>query len=164
METNRIEAFSDGVIAIIITIMVIGFRIPNDGSLMALQPLISKFLAYVLSFTVLGIYWNNHHHLLRSVDRASSHIMWPNLFLLFWLSLIPFFIDWIGEFYTDVWPTVMYGVVLMGAGTAYQLLQREIVEHEGKKSELAKQIGKDFKGKIFLGLYIISVGLAFVAS
>lgn len=162
MNTSRIEAFSDGVIAIIITIMVIEFRVPQGGNLSDLQPLIPKFLAYVLSFTVLGIYWNNHHHLLRSVERTSSHIMWPNLFLLFWLSLIPFFTAWIGEFYTEIWPTALYGIVLLGAGGAYQLLQREIVKHVSKKSELAVQIGKDIKGKISLSLYILAVVLAFV--
>lgn len=163
MNTNRIEAFSDGVIAIIITIMVFQLKAPQGGGLIALQPLIPNFLAYILSFVVLGIFWNNHHHLLRSVDRASSHIMWPNLFLLFWLSLIPFFTAWLGEFYTEVWPTALYGIDLLGAGLAYQLLQSEIVKHEGKKSEIVIQIGKDVKGKISLGLYVLAVVMAFVS-
>ncbi len=162
MNPSRLETFSDAVIAIIITIMVLELRAPVGTNLESLYPIIPIFLAYTLSFVTLGIYWNNHHHLLKTVKTLSPNIMWANLHLLFWMSLVPFFTAWLGENYTATWPTAMYGVVHLGAGVAYKLLLLAILAKNGKSSQMAASIGGDFKGNISLGLYVLAVALAFV--
>lgn len=162
MNTSRLEAFSDGVIAIIITIMVLELKVPHESDLAGLRPLIPVFLAYILSFITIGTYWNNHHHLLKVAKIINSKIMWANLHLLFWLSLIPFFTGWLGENYTKAWPTALYGVFLLCAAFAYQILQRTIVIHHGKNSELHSKLGQDIKGKISLACYILAILFAFI--
>ncbi len=156
------EAFSDGVLAIIITIMVLELRVPHEASLSALRPLLPVFLTYVLSFVYLGIYWNNHHHLLKATGRASGAIMWANLHLLFWLSLLPFVTGWAGENHFEVAPTAVYGAVLFMAAIAYYILQTTIVRQEGRDSKLAASLGGDLKGKLSPLLYAAAIGLAFV--
>jgi uncharacterized membrane protein len=157
MTTARMEAFSDGVLAIIITIMVLELKVPEGTDLAALRPVVPVFLSYVLSFMYIGIYWNNHHHLLQTTQRVSGGILWANLHLLFWLSLIPFVTAWMGENHFTSIPTAMYGVVLLMAALAYFILQRSILLTHGKNSLLAKAIGKDFKGKISLVLYALAI-------
>src|SRR5918992_6361673 len=144
MGRNRLEAFSDGVLAIIITIMVLELRVPHDASLSDLQPLWGVFLSYVLSFLYLGIYWNNHHHLLHTVQTVTGSILWANLHLLFWLSLVPFVTGWMGENHFAPVPTALYGVILLLAASAYLLLQREILAREGPGSILAAAVGNDW--------------------
>jgi uncharacterized membrane protein len=151
------EAFSDGVIAVIITIMVLELKVPHSTDLAALREILPVFLTYVLSFIMLGIYWNNHHHLLHATKGITSGIMWANLHLLFWLSLIPFFTGWLGENHDATWPTAMYGVVLLMAAIAYFILQSLIVAHHGKDSKLAEAIGSDLKGKISIASYALAV-------
>ena len=162
MGTNRIEAFSDGVIAIIITIMVLELKVPHGVELAALKPLLPVFLSYVLSFIYVGIYWNNHHHLLHTAQHLSGGIMWANLHLLFWLSLIPFVTGWMGENHFAALPTSLYGVVLLMAAFAYLILQRAIIAREGRGSLLAGAIGSDWKGKLSFLCYFTAIGLAFV--
>jgi uncharacterized membrane protein len=162
--TNRLEAFSDGVIAILITIMVLDLRIPRSAELSALRPLVPVLLSYVLSFTYLGIYWNNHHHLLQATGRVSASILWANLHLLFWLSLVPFVTGWAGENHLEPTPTAAYGVVLFLAGVAYNILSRAIIRHEGRDSTLARAVGRDRKGKLSQLIYMAAVPLAFVSS
>ncbi len=162
MPKSRVEAFSDGVIAIIITIMVLEIRAPHGDDLAALQPLWPVFLSYVLSFVFLGIYWNNHHHLLHATKRINGRIMWANLHLLFWLSLIPFTTRWLGENHGGAWPTALYGVVLLLAACAYQILQTVIVALQGRDSALAAALGSDWKGKLSLASYVAALLLAFV--
>jgi len=162
MPKSRVEAFSDGVIAIIITIMVLEIRAPHGDDLAALQPLLPVFLSYVLSFVFLGIYWNNHHHLLHATKRINGRIMWANLHLLFWLSLIPFTTRWLGENHGGAWPTALYGVVLLMAACAYQILQTVIVALQDRDSALAAALGSDWKGKLSLGSYVAALLLAFV--
>ena len=163
MTTTRMEAFSDGVLAIIITIMVLELKVPHKGvTLQALQPLLPVFLSYVLSFIYVGIYWNNHHHLLHTVKHVNGRVLWCNLHLLFWLSLIPFITSWVGEHYTDVYPIALYGFVLMMAGIAYYFLVVSLLRVEGQDSSIAKSIGNDFKGKISVVFYIIGIALSFV--
>lgn len=157
---SRLEAFSDGVIAIIITIMVLEMKVPHGKDLVSLKPLLPVFLSYLLSFIFLGIYWNNHHHLLQTAKRINGKIMWANLHLLFWLSLIPFTTDWVNENHLAVWPTALYGVVLLMAALAYFLLQTLIVALEGHDSDLAKALGNDWKGKISLLSYCIAIILS----
>jgi uncharacterized membrane protein len=159
---NRLEAFSDGVIAIIITIMVLEMKVPHGDDLASLRPLIPVFVSYVLSFTFVGIYWNNHHHLLHAIQKVNGPILWANMHLLFWLSLIPFVTGWMGESHFHTVPVALYGVVLLMAGGAYFNLARVLVKHHGKDSVLAKAIGSDFKGKISLVAYVAAVPLAFV--
>jgi uncharacterized membrane protein len=159
----RLEAFSDGVIAIIITIMVLELKVPHGADLAALGPLLPVFLSYVLSFTFVGIYWNNHHHLLHAAKGVTAGIMWANLHLLFWLSLIPFVAGWLGEHYGAAWPTALYGVVMIMCAVAYTILQLAIVRQHGQGSELARALGNDVKGKVSLGGYVAAVVLAFVA-
>jgi len=159
---NRLEAFSDGVIAIIITIMVLEMKVPHGDDLASLRPLIPVFVSYVLSFTFVGIYWNNHHHLLHAIQKVNGPILWANMLLLFWLSLIPFVTGWMGENHFHRVPVALYGVVLLMAGGAYFNLSRVLVKHHGKDSVLAKAIGSDFKGKISLVAYVTAVPLAFV--
>ena len=161
MEKGRLEAFSDGVIAIIITIMVLELKVPHGSDWSTLLPLLPVFLCYVLSFLYVGIYWNNHHHLLKACRRVNSGIMWANLHLLFWLSLLPFVTGWMGENHFMLQPTLLYGVVLLLAAVAYFILQRLIVADHGSQSRLAAAIGRDQKGLLSLVLYFVGIGLTF---
>jgi len=162
MGKNRLEAFSDGVIAIIITIMVLEMKVPHGNGLAALGPLIPVFISYVLSFTFVAIYWNNHHHLLHTVHQVNGPMLWANMHLLFWLSLTPFVTGWMGENHFRPLPVALYGVVLMMSAIAYTILVRVIVKHHGTESTLAKAIGNDFKGKVSLVAYACAIPLAFV--
>ncbi len=162
MSKSRLEAFSDGVIAILITIMVLELKIPHGADLAALRPLLPVFLVYVMSFVYLGIYWNNHHHMLHMTTRISGAILWANLHLLFWLSLVPFTTGWMGENGFAPLPTAIYGVVLLCAGVAYLILQATIIRAEGPGSRLAAAIGADRKGKASAVLYAAAVATAFV--
>jgi uncharacterized membrane protein len=162
MSKSRLEAFSDGVVAILITIMVLELRIPHGADLAALRPLVPVFLSYVLSYAFLGIYWNNHHHLLHACDRVSAGIMWANLHLLFWLSLIPFGTAWVGENHAASLPKALYGAVLLAAAIAYLVLQAQIIVVQGPGSKLAEAVGRDYKGKLSLLMYIAAIGFAFV--
>jgi len=161
MGTSRLEAFSDGVLAIIITIMVLEMKVPHDASLAALWSLWPVFLSYILSFVYLGIYWNNHHHLLHTTQRVSGAILWANLHLLFWLSLIPFVTGWMGENHFASAPTAFYGIVLLMATIAYWILQQAIMAEQGRDSLLAVAIGNDLKGKLSPLLYAIAIPTAF---
>src|SRR6476619_2110732 len=162
MTTTRLEAFSDGVIAIIITIMVLELRAPHDASLAALRPLWPVFLSYVMSFIYLGIYWNNHHHLLHIAEHVNGRILWANLHLLFWLSLVPFATAWMGENEFAGSSVALYGVVLLSAAIAYTILVRALLALHGRESLLATALGSDFKGKISIVLYIVGIALTFV--
>jgi len=162
MSKTRLEAFSDGVIAILITIMVLELRAPHRDDVAALRPLLPTFLVYVLSFVYLGIYWNNHHHLLHATRRISGTVLWANLHLLFWLSLFPFATAWMGENHNAPVPTAGYGLVCLMASIAYYILVRAIVAADDANSPLAVAVGKDFKGKISTALYLCAVPLAFV--
>jgi uncharacterized membrane protein len=162
METNRLEAFSDGVLAIIITIMVLELKVPHSTKLEALRPLLPVFLTYVLSFIYLGIYWNNHHHLLRACHRMNGGIMWANLHLLFWLSLFPFVTGWMGENHFHPLPSALYGAVLFMAAIAYYILQNLIVAAHGPDSGLAQALGRDWKGKLSPLLYATAIAVSFV--
>lgn len=159
MHKGRLEAFSDGVIAIIITIMVLEFKIPHDPKLSALLPLVPIFFSYLLSFIYVGIYWNNHHHLLQASTKIHGGILWANLHLLFWLSLIPFTTGWMGENQFAKGPVAVYSVTLLMCAVAYFILQNSLIKHHGKDSTLAKAIGPDKKGKISLSCYV--AGLIF---
>ena len=161
MNKGRLEAFSDGVLAIIITIMVLEMKAPHGNDFAALKPLIPVFLSYILSFVYLGIYWNNHHHLLHAAKQVSGGILWANLHLLFWLSLVPFVTGWMGENHFAATPMALYGIVLLMAAIAYYILQLQILAKQGKDSLLAKAIGKDLKGKISPVLYVIAIPAAF---
>lgn len=161
METNRLEAFSDGVLAIIITIMVLELKVPHGADMAALDSLLPVFLSYVLSFIYVGIYWNNHHHLLKACRGVTGGIMWANLHLLFWLSLFPFATGWMGENHLAPLPTAMYGAVLLLAAVAYFILQNRIVAGQGGDSKLAASIGRDFKGWLSLACYAVSIPAAF---
>ena len=164
MNKTRLEAFSDAVIAIIITIMVLEMKVPNGADLKSLRPLIPIFLSYILSFVFLGIYWNNHHHLLQAVKHVNGRILWANLHLLFLLSLTPFVTGWMGENNFAPRPVALYGTVLLFAAVAYFILARTLVSHHGKDSTLAKALGRDFKGKISVIVYAIAIPLSFVDS
>jgi len=164
MSKGRLEAFSDGVIAIIITIMVLELAIPHEAGLEALRPLIPKFLSYVLSFIFIGIYWNNHHHMMQAVRQINGRILWANMNLLFWLSLIPFATGWMGENHFTAWPVALYGTVLLLAAVAYVILTRMLVIYQGADSTLAAAVGRDFKGKASLILYVVAISLSFVNS
>jgi uncharacterized membrane protein len=161
MGKTRLEAFSDGVLAIIITIMVLQLKVPHDHEITALTPLLPVVLSYVLSFVYVGIYWNNHHHMLHTVGKVSGGILWANLHLLFWLSLLPFATAWMGENHFVPVPVALYGVVLLMAATAYWLLQEMIIASQGKGSLLARAVGKDLKGKSSLLIYALAIPLAF---
>jgi uncharacterized membrane protein len=161
MDKTRLEAFSDGVIAILITIMVLELRTPAGDSWEALRPLRPIFLAYVLSFVYLGIYWNNHHHMFKAVDKVNGSILWANLHLLFWLSLVPFATSWMGENHLAALPTAVYGVVLISAAVAYTILVWALLAR-GANPRLARAIGHDLKGKISIMFYLMAIGLAFV--
>jgi TMEM175 potassium channel family protein len=160
---GRLEAFSDGVIAIIITIMVLELRAPHEPTPEALRPLVPVFLSYVLSFIFVGIYWNNHHHLLQATRRVNGRILWANLHLLFWLSLIPVVTGWLGESDFAPWPVALYGAVMLLAGVAYFVLSRELVHHHGQDSELAAAVGMDRKGQISLALYAMAIAISFAS-
>lgn len=162
MTTTRLEAFSDGVIAIIITIMVLELRAPHESTLAALRPLWPVFLSYIMSFIYLGIYWNNHHHLLHAAQHVNGRILWANLHLLFWLSLIPFATAWMGENLFGGWSVALYGVVLLLAAIAYTILVRALLSLHGSGSLLATALGRDFKGKISIVLYLVAIALTFV--
>jgi len=164
MKTNRLEAFSDGVIAILITIMVLELKVPHGDSLSALVPLIPVLLSYVLSFMYLGIYWNNHHHMMHASKRVTGSILWANLHLLFWLSLVPFTTGWMGENHFAVLPAAAYGFVLLMASIAYWMLQLRIIVSQGPDSLLKKAVGNDWKGKLSPILYLSAILLAFVSS
>jgi uncharacterized membrane protein len=162
MSKGRIEAFSDGVIAILITIMVLELAPPHGADLAALQPLIPTFLSYVLSFVYLGIYWNNHHHLFQVVKQVDGRVLWANLHLLFWLSLVPFVTGWMGENDFSAWPVALYGLVLLLAAVAYFFLTQALLALHGPDSVLAAALGRDFKGKVSLLIYLAAIPLAFV--
>jgi uncharacterized membrane protein len=162
MGKGRLEAFSDGVIAIIITIMVLELKVPHGADLEALRPMIPVFLGYLLSFALVGIYWNNHHHLLHAAQRVNGNVLWANLFLLFCLSLVPFVTAWMDENHFATIPVALYGVVLLLCAIAFTILARILVAHHGKDSTLAIAIGSDHKGKISLLLYASAIPLAFV--
>jgi uncharacterized membrane protein len=161
MGKNRLEAFSDGVLAIIITIMVLELKVPHGDGIKALAPLLPVFLGYVLSFIYIAIYWNNHHHLMHTVEHVSASMLWANMHLLFWLSLIPFATAWMGENHFSATPTALYGFILLMAGFAYWLLQRTIISSHGNESVLAKAIGNDVKGYGSMLSYAIAIPLAF---
>jgi uncharacterized membrane protein len=161
MTKGRMEAFSDGVFAVIITIMVLEMKPPRGVSLVSLQPVLPVFLSYVLSFVYVGIYWNNHHHLLQAAKHVAGGILWANLHLLFWLSLTPFVTAWMGENHFAPWPVALYGLVLLFAGTAYFILTKTLVAHHGKDSTLAKSIGRDRKAKLSLIVYAAAIPLSF---
>ena len=163
MKTTRLEAFSDGVLAIIITIMVLELKVPHAVELAALKPVLPVLLSYVLSFIYLGIYWNNHHHLFQATEEVSGGILWANLHLLFWLSLFPFTTAWMGENHLAAIPTAIYGFVLLMAAIAYYVLQRTIIAKEGRESLLAQAVGRDWKGKLSPLLYLAAIPLAFVS-
>jgi uncharacterized membrane protein len=162
MSRGRMEAFSDGVLAIIITIMVLELRVPHGTDLQSLRPLIPVFLSYVLSFVHLAIYWNNHHHLLQAVRHVDGRILWANLHLLFWLSLVPFVTGWMGENSFAPWPVALYGVVLLGAACAHYLLTRALLARHGRDSDLARALGRDFKGKVSVFIYVAAIPLSLV--
>jgi uncharacterized membrane protein len=162
MTKGRLEAFSDGVIAILITILVLELKVPHGTDLEALRPMLPTFLTYVLSFVYVGIYWNNHHHLLHAATGVSAGVLWANLHLLFWLSLIPFVTGWMGENHFAAVPTAAYGVVLLAAAIAYTILEIAIIAHQGKDSKLREALGRDWKGKLSLACYASGIVLAFV--
>ena len=161
---SRLEAFSDGVIAIIITIMVLELRPPHEATWSALRPLIPVFLSYVLSFVYLGIYWHNHHHLLQAVHRVNGRVLWANTHLLFWLSLVPFVTAWMGENEFAPVPVAAYGVVMICAAVAYYILSHLLISHHGKESVLARAFGRDWKGKLSVVIYAVAILLSFVSS
>ena len=162
MNTARLEAFTDGVVAIIITIMVLEIRVPHGADLAALQADVPVLLAYLLSYISVGVFWNNHHHMLHAAEHVNGKVLWANLALLFWLSLVPFVIRWIDESGFTALPTASYGVVLVGAAVCYIVLQQQLVALNGRDSRLAIALGHDRKGKITLGMYLVAVPLAFV--
>lgn len=162
MQKNRLEAFSDGVLAIVITIMVLELKVPHGDDLPALKPLLPVLFSYILSFVYVGIYWNNHHHMLHSAHRVSGGILWANLHLLFWLSLFPVTTAWVGENSFREIPTAVYGIVLFMAAIAYYILQRSIIAKEGPDSLLARAVGCDWKGKISPVFYLSAIGLSFM--
>ena len=157
MGKGRLEAFSDGVLAIIITIMVLEIKVPHGDMPEDLKPLLPIFMSYVLSFIYIGIYWNNHHHLMQVVHKVSGAVLWSNIHLLFWLSLVPFATAWMGENHFSKWPVILYGFILMMAGVAYYILAHSLTAIHGKESTLAKAIGKDKKGIISVILYIVGI-------
>jgi uncharacterized membrane protein len=164
MKRNRLEAFSDGVIAILITIMVLEFKVPNGTDLFDILPLLPIFLSYILSFIYIGIYWNNHHHLIHTVQKVSGSILWANMHLLFWLSLLPFATAFLGQNYLAKIPIIIYDFVLLMAGLAYFILTKAILKTSGKDSLLSKAIGKDYKGKLSVIICFSAIPLAFVSN
>ena len=164
MSKTRMEAFSDGVVAILITIMVLELKVPHGDDLAALRPVLPVFLTYVLSFVMLGIYWNNHHHMLQATQHVNGKILWANLNLLFWLSLVPAVTGWMGENHLAPVPTAIYGVVMICSAIAYTILQTTIVRADERNAKLKAAVGKDFKGKLSLALYSIAIPTAFIDS
>ena len=164
MKKGRLEAFSDGVIAIIITIMVLEMKVPHGSAIESLKPLLPVFISYVLSFIYIAIYWNNHHHMLQAAHTITGRILWANMHLLFWLSLIPFVTGWLGENNFTKWPSFFYGFVLFMTAIAYTVLAKLLVNHHGKDSTLSRSVGKDSKGKISLIIYFIAMLTALVNS
>lgn len=164
MHKGRLEAFSDGVIAIIITIMVLELHPPHEASLEALAPLVPVFISYLISFVFVGIYWNNHHHMFQAVQHVNGKILWANMHLLFWLSLTPFATAWMGETHFTSWPVACYGIILFMSGLAYFILARELVHHHGKDSKIGKAIGSDFKGKLSQAIYLTGIAVSFYNS
>lgn len=162
MPTSRLEAFSDGVIAIIITIMVLELKIPHGTELSSLGPLLPMFVSYVMSFIYLGIYWNNHHHMMHVVESVNGGVLWANMHLLFWLSLVPFVTGWMGENHFAELPTAVYGGVLLMAAISYKILVMAILAHNGRDSRLGRALGTDLKGNISIALYLSAIPLAFV--
>jgi len=169
MDKGRLEAFSDGVIAIIITIMVLELHVPhgitngiNSDSLEALKPLIPVFISYIISFIYVGIYWNNHHHMMQVVKSVNGTVLWANLHLLFWLSVIPFVTGWMGENNFTKWPTILYGISLIMCAVAYAILVVVLIRHEGENSLLAEAVGHDWKGRLSIVIYAVAIALAFV--
>ena len=162
MDKDRIEAFSDGVIAVIITIMVLEMKVPHGIELATLKPIVPVFLTYLLSFVFVGLYWNNHHHMFQAVKHVDGAVLWANLHLLFWLSLVPFVTGWVGENPGAPWPAALYGVILLMAGVAWLFLVRAIQAHNGRSPELMELVKDDRKAKLSTALYVISVGAAFV--
>jgi uncharacterized membrane protein len=162
MGKGRLEAFSDGVLAIIITIMVLELKVPHEAELSSLQPLFPVFISYLLSFIYIGIYWNNHHHMLHAVQRVNGKVLWANMHLLFWLSLVPFATAWLGENHFSQWPVILYGFVLLMAGTAYYILSQTLIHMHGMNTALAAAIGNDRKGKFSLVTYVFAIILSFV--
>ncbi|MEP7380526.1 MAG: TMEM175 family protein [Gemmatimonadota bacterium] len=163
MGTNRMEAFFDGVIAIIITIMVLELKVPHGVELESLRPLVPVLLSYLLSFVYLGIYWNNHHHMMHACKHVTGSMLWANLHLLFWLSLVPFTTSWIGENQVATLPAAAYGIVLLMAGVAYYILQQRIIASQGEHSVLKRAIGVDWKGKLSPVLYTVAILVAFAS-
>jgi TMEM175 potassium channel family protein len=163
MKTTRLEAFTDGVLAIVITIMVLELKVPHGTGLDAVRPLLPVLASYVLSFVYIGIYWNNHHHLLHACHRVTGSILWANLHLLFWLSLVPFATGWMGENHFASLPAAAYGLTLLMAGVAYVLLQQRIIAAEGDRSLVKRAVGGDWKGKVSLVLYLAAIAVAFLA-
>ena len=161
MKKSRLEAFSDGVLAIIITIMVLELRVPLEPTLAALLPLWPKILSYAMSFVFIGIYWNNHHHLWHVVERVNGAVLWANLHLLFWLSLVPFVTAWMGENHFAAAPVAVYGVVLLGSGCAYYVMTRVLLASHAADSLLARALGNDFKGRISMVMYAVAIAVAF---
>ncbi len=161
MTKNRMEAFSDGVLAIIITIMVLNFSVPRDAEFESFRRLLPAFLSYLLSFAYLGIYWNNHHHLLQSIQHVDGRVLWANLHLLFWLSLVPFVTGWIGASHFASLPVALYGGVLLLAAIAYFILTRALIALHGRESVLSRAVGRDFKGKVSMVIYAAGIPLAF---
>jgi uncharacterized membrane protein len=162
MKKSRLEAFSDGVLAIIITIMVLELKVPHQPTLAALAPLWPTILSYILSYVFIGIYWNNHHHLWQVVERVSGPVLWANLHLLFWLSLVPFVTAWMGENHFAAAPVAVYGIVLLGSGCAYYIMTRALLASHAPDSLLARALGRDFKGRSSLALYALAIAVAFV--
>jgi uncharacterized membrane protein len=162
MSKGRMEAFSDGVIAILITIMVLELRVPHRADPAALVPLLPTFLSYLLSFVFLGIYWSNHHHLLQAIHHVNGRVLWANLHLLFWLSLVPFVTGWMGDNHFAPWPVAAYGAVLLAAAVAYFILTRVLLSLHSRDSALSAALGRDFKGKVSLVFYLVAIPLAFV--
>jgi uncharacterized membrane protein len=163
MSKGRLEAFSDGVIAVIITIMVLELKVPRGANIADLLPVLPVLLTYVVSFVFIGIYWNNHHHMLHAVHSVSGSILWANLHLLFWLSLVPFVTAWAGQNYRAARPVALYGGVLLMCGVAYYFLERALIAHEGESSPLARAVGRDVKGKASLGIYVIAILCSFIS-
>jgi len=161
MGKTRLEAFSDGVLAILITIMVLELKVPHGSDLAALRPLLPVFLSYLLSFVYLAIYWNNHHHMLHTCHKVTGGILWANLHLLFWLSLVPFVTGWMGEHHRSPWPTALYGLVLLMAALAYTVLQWAIMASQGRDGLLRAAVGRDWKGKVSVALYLAAIPAAF---
>jgi uncharacterized membrane protein len=164
MSKHRLESFSDGVLAVIITIMVLEMKVPHGGDVAALLPLLPVFVSYLLSFVFIGVYWNNHHHLLHAANHVTGRILWANLHMLFWLSLVPFVTGWMGENDFAALPVALYGFVQLMAGFAFFILAQSLVATHGRDSALAKAIGRDIKGKASLVVYLVAVPLAFVSS